>query len=47
MPIDEPDLEPLEDDEPAADEPGESDLPDGPSMVDDLERFLREQRKDD
>ena len=38
---------PDEDDMPAADEPGESNLPDGPSMVDDLERFLREQRDDD
>ncbi|HJM74627.1 MAG TPA: PAC2 family protein [Dehalococcoidia bacterium] len=37
---------PDEDDESASDEPGESDLPDGPSMVEDLERFLREQRDD-
>lgn len=39
---------PDEDDEPgtASEEPAESDLPDGQSVVDDLERFLREQRND-
>lgn len=39
---------PAEDDEPAGEpeEPPESDLPDAQSMVDELERFLREQRND-